>query len=94
MSFPYLLLTSNTFGGREGLHKDRFEVETLDSEGLCLGRRPSVVNHVHTSLARQAYNLDNLGAYQAAALSARDNLLVRRFSQFPRPRANTRARRR
>ena len=36
----------------------------------------SVVNHVHTSLARQAYNLDNLGAYQAAALSARDNLLV------------------
>ena len=37
----------------------------------------SVVNHVHTSLARQAYNLDNLGAYQASALSVRDNLLVR-----------------
>ena len=37
----------------------------------------SVVHHVHTSLARQAYNLDNLGAYQAAALSVRDNLLVR-----------------
>ncbi|KAI0370981.1 glycogen phosphorylase [Pilatotrama ljubarskyi] len=36
----------------------------------------SVVHHVHTSLARQAYNLDNLGAYQAAALSVRDNLLV------------------
>ncbi|PIL26155.1 hypothetical protein GSI_11910 [Ganoderma sinense ZZ0214-1] len=36
----------------------------------------SVVNHVHTSLARQAYNLDNLGAYQASALSVRDNLLV------------------
>ncbi|KAG6879580.1 hypothetical protein C0992_001194 [Termitomyces sp. T32_za158] len=36
----------------------------------------SFVNHVQTSLARQAYNLDNLGAYQAAALSARDNLLV------------------
>ena len=47
MSFPYLLLTSNTFGGREVLHKDRFEVETLHPEGLCLGRRPSVVNHVH-----------------------------------------------
>ena len=39
----------------------------------------SVVNHVHTSLARQAYNLDNLGAYQAAARSVRDNLLVRRM---------------
>lgn len=36
----------------------------------------SVVNHVQTSLARQAYNLDNLGAYQAAALSVRDNLIV------------------
>lgn len=36
----------------------------------------SIVNHVQTSLARQAYNLDNLGAYQAAALSVRDNLLV------------------
>ena len=37
----------------------------------------SVVNHVQTSLARQAYNLDDLGAYQAAALSVRDNLIVR-----------------
>ncbi|KAL0952886.1 hypothetical protein HGRIS_007105 [Hohenbuehelia grisea] len=36
----------------------------------------SVVNHVQTSLARQAYNIDDLGAYQAAALSVRDNLLV------------------
>ncbi|TFK66865.1 glycogen phosphorylase [Pluteus cervinus] len=36
----------------------------------------SFVNHVQTSLARQAYNLDNLGAYQAAALSVRDSLLV------------------
>ena len=36
----------------------------------------SVVNHVHTSLARQAYNLDNIGAYQASALSVRYNLLV------------------
>ena len=36
----------------------------------------SVVNHVQTSLARQAYKLDNLGAYQAAALSVRDNLIV------------------
>ncbi|KII90237.1 glycosyltransferase family 35 protein [Plicaturopsis crispa FD-325 SS-3] len=36
----------------------------------------SIVNHVQTTLARQAYNLDNLGAYQAAALSTRDNLIV------------------
>jgi glycogen phosphorylase len=36
----------------------------------------SVVNHVQTSIARQAYNIDDLGAYQAAALTVRDNLLV------------------
>ncbi|KAF9066048.1 glycogen phosphorylase [Rhodocollybia butyracea] len=36
----------------------------------------SIVNHVQTSLARQAYNLDDLGAYQAAALSVRDDLIV------------------
>ncbi|KAF9526240.1 glycogen phosphorylase [Crepidotus variabilis] len=36
----------------------------------------SFVNHVQTSLARQPYNLDTLGAYQAAALSVRDNLIV------------------
>ncbi|KAJ7070808.1 glycosyltransferase family 35 protein [Mycena amicta] len=36
----------------------------------------SVVNHVQTSLSRQPYNLDKLGAYQATALSVRDNLLV------------------
>lgn len=36
----------------------------------------SFVNHVQTSLARQVYSLDDLGAYQATALSVRDNLLV------------------
>jgi starch phosphorylase len=36
----------------------------------------SIVNHVQTSLARQAYNIDDFGGYQAAALSVRDNLLV------------------
>ncbi|KAL1739262.1 carbohydrate phosphorylase-domain-containing protein, partial [Schizophyllum fasciatum] len=36
----------------------------------------TIVHHVQTSLARQAYNLDNLGAYQAAALSVRDNLIL------------------
>ncbi|KAI0318398.1 glycosyltransferase family 35 protein [Amylostereum chailletii] len=36
----------------------------------------SIVNHVQTSLARAPYNLDDLGAYQAAALSVRDNLIV------------------
>jgi len=36
----------------------------------------SIVNHVQTSLARQAYNVDNFGAYQAVALSVRDDLIV------------------
>ena len=36
----------------------------------------SIVNHVQTSLARQAHELDNLGAYQATALSVRDNLII------------------
>ncbi|KAF8519332.1 glycosyltransferase family 35 protein [Hysterangium stoloniferum] len=36
----------------------------------------SIVHHVQTSLARQAYNLDDVGAYQAAALAVRDELLV------------------
>ncbi|EEB95745.1 hypothetical protein MPER_05237, partial [Moniliophthora perniciosa FA553] len=37
----------------------------------------SFVNHAQTSLARQAYNLDDFGAYQATALSVRDSLLLR-----------------
>src|ERR1700744_4806163 len=36
----------------------------------------SVVHHVQTSLARAPYNIDDFGAYQAAALSVRDNLIV------------------
>ncbi|KAG8830805.1 Non-essential glycogen phosphorylase, partial [Serendipita sp. 399] len=36
----------------------------------------SVVHHVQTSLARQAYNLDNLGAYQATALAVREDLII------------------
>jgi len=36
----------------------------------------SIVNHVQTSLARAPYNIDDFGAYQAAALSVRDNLIV------------------
>jgi starch phosphorylase len=43
----------------------------------------SIVNHVQTSLARQAYNLDNLGAYQAVALSVRDDLIVS-FTEIPK----------
>ncbi|KIP06577.1 glycosyltransferase family 35 protein [Phlebiopsis gigantea 11061_1 CR5-6] len=50
--------------GTRGLDRD---VDTITK---------SVVNHVHTSLARQAYNLDDLGAYQASALSVRDNLII------------------
>jgi hypothetical protein len=37
----------------------------------------SIVAHVHSSLARAAYNLDNLGAYQAVSLSCRDRLIDR-----------------
>jgi hypothetical protein len=36
----------------------------------------SIVHHVQTSLARAPYNIDDFGAYQAAALSVRDNLIV------------------
>ncbi|KAG8929270.1 Non-essential glycogen phosphorylase [Tulasnella sp. 418] len=36
----------------------------------------SIVHHVQTTLARQAYNLDEQGAYQAVAYSVRDNLIV------------------
>ncbi|KAF8259084.1 glycosyltransferase family 35 protein [Lactarius quietus] len=36
----------------------------------------SVVNHVQTSLGRAPYNIDDFGAYQAAALSVRDDLIV------------------
>lgn len=37
----------------------------------------SIVNHVQTSLARQPHEIDDFGAYQATALSVRDNLIVR-----------------
>ncbi|OJA18431.1 hypothetical protein AZE42_10489, partial [Rhizopogon vesiculosus] len=36
----------------------------------------SIVNHVQTSLGRQAHEIDDLGAYQAASLSVRDNLII------------------
>lgn len=36
----------------------------------------SVVHHIQTSLGRAPYNIDDFGAYQAAALSVRDNLIV------------------
>ncbi|PFH49284.1 glycosyltransferase family 35 protein [Amanita thiersii Skay4041] len=49
-------------------------MRTLDTDIPSITK--SFVNHVQTSLARQPYNLDELGAYQAAALSVRDNLLV------------------
>src|SRR5579863_3202272 len=36
----------------------------------------SIVHQVQTSLARAPYNIDDFGAYQAASLSVRDNLIV------------------
>uniref|UniRef100_A0A5K1K306 Alpha-1,4 glucan phosphorylase n=1 Tax=Ganoderma boninense TaxID=34458 RepID=A0A5K1K306_9APHY len=58
--------------GDEKVWKEGIPGLTSDTTSIT----KSVVNHVHTSLARQAYNLDNFGAYQASALSVRDNLLV------------------
>ncbi|KAJ7199601.1 glycogen phosphorylase, partial [Mycena pura] len=58
--------------GEESVWKDA--MRDVDTDVASITK--SFVNHVQTSLARQAYNLDNLGAYQAAALSVRDNLLV------------------
>jgi hypothetical protein len=43
----------------------------------------SVVNHVQTSLGRAPYNIDDFGAYQAAALSVRDNLIVSPWPLLP-----------
>jgi len=70
-------------GGTSSLHPEIYTVL-----GISLRHLPnsipdvssittSIVHHVQTSLSRQAYNLDDLGAYQAAALSAKDNMLVR-----------------
>ncbi|KIO21097.1 glycosyltransferase family 35 protein [Tulasnella calospora MUT 4182] len=36
----------------------------------------SIVHHVQTTIARQAYNIDEEGAYRAIAYSVRDNLIV------------------
>ncbi|PPQ83162.1 hypothetical protein CVT25_005409 [Psilocybe cyanescens] len=58
--------------GEEKVWKDG--MRSVDKDISSITR--SFVNHVQTSLARQPYNLDDLGAYHAAALSARDNLLV------------------
>ena len=43
----------------------------------------SIVHHVQTSLGRAPYNLDDFGAYQAASLSVRDNLIVSPWSSLP-----------
>ncbi|THU89625.1 glycogen phosphorylase [Dendrothele bispora CBS 962.96] len=58
--------------GEEKVWKEA--MRNLDNDVPSIER--SVVNHVQTSLARQAYNLDDTGAYQAAALSVRDNLIL------------------
>jgi hypothetical protein len=44
----------------------------------------AVVNHIQTSLGRAPYNIDDFGAYQAAALSVRDNLIVSPWSHYLR----------
>lgn len=52
----------------------RAGMRTVDKDVADIAK--SIVNHAQTSLARQPHNLDDLGAYQASALSVRDNLLV------------------
>ncbi|RXK39024.1 starch phosphorylase [Tremella mesenterica] len=49
------------------------EMEPNDVQGVA----NRVVRHVTTTLARQAFNVDELAAYQATALSVRDQLLTR-----------------
>jgi starch phosphorylase len=70
--------------GLRGLDAGEFAGQfpsVVDVVDCCVKDVPSItksiVNHVQTSLARQAYNLDVFGAYQASALSVRDNLLVK-----------------
>ncbi|KAG5638832.1 hypothetical protein H0H81_009603 [Sphagnurus paluster] len=58
--------------GEEKVWKSAMRALDTDVDNIT----KSFVNHVQTSLARQPYSLDDLGAYQAAALSVRDNLLV------------------
>ncbi|TRM58249.1 glycosyltransferase family 35 protein [Schizophyllum amplum] len=58
--------------GDEKTWKENMRALETDVPGISR----NIVNHVQTSLARQAYNLDDLGAYQAAALSVRDNLIL------------------
>ncbi|KAL1406048.1 Non-essential glycogen phosphorylase [Vanrija albida] len=56
--------------------KTAIEAEQVDKDDVQ-GVANTVVRHVTTTLARQAGNLDELGAYQATALSVRDQLLNR-----------------
>ncbi|KAG6336747.1 hypothetical protein ID866_2352 [Astraeus odoratus] len=49
-------------------------LRSLDTNANSISR--SFVNHVQTSLARQAHNLNDMGAYLATSLSVRDNLLI------------------
>lgn len=58
--------------GEEKVWKDG--LRSLDSGVSSITK--SIVNHVQTSLARQPHEIDNFGAYQAAALSVRDNLII------------------
>ncbi|KAL5520427.1 hypothetical protein ACEPAG_9651 [Sanghuangporus baumii] len=58
--------------GDEKTWKDNLRGVDVDVASIT----KSIVNHVQTSLARQAYNVDDSGAYRAVALAARDDLIV------------------
>ncbi|KCV68586.1 starch phosphorylase [Fonticula alba] len=52
-------------------NKIRKDCESVDTSSI----QRSFVNHVYSTLARTPYNLDEFGAYQAAAHSVRDQLI-------------------
>jgi hypothetical protein len=68
---------STLVSASDGHGSQTFNIGQLLSPSETPAVTKSIVNHVQTSLARQAYNLDKLGAYQATALAVRDDLIVR-----------------
>ncbi|KAG8933695.1 Non-essential glycogen phosphorylase [Tulasnella sp. 417] len=58
--------------GEEGAWKSGLRAVETDDTSIT----KSIVHHVQTTIARQAYNIDEEGAYRAIAYSVRDNLIV------------------
>jgi hypothetical protein len=69
---PCVALTQVTFLSHH--HSSLHHATELSAEPPQITK--SIVNHIQTSLARAPYNIDDFGAYQAAALAVRDDLIV------------------